>query len=247
MTEFTVIIPARYGASRLPGKPMLDLAGKPVIQHVITRALESAPTRVVVATDDTRIRRAAIDAGAEVVMTRDDHQSGTDRIAEATRLLGLEDSEIIINVQGDEPDMPPELIGQMAEALATHVDISMCTACTPLRDPELINDPNIVKVVRDVNDMALYFSRAPIAFDRDGDGHYAYRRHLGIYAYRAAYLLEFSTTPACTLEQTEKLEQLRTLYRGQPIYCPDAVKTPSIGIDTTADIERARAQWEQTF
>jgi len=243
MTAFTVIIPARYGASRLPGKPMLDLAGKPVVQHVIDRALESGATRVIVATDDLRIQEAAIDGGAQAIMTRADHQSGTDRIAEAVQMLKLADNEIIVNVQGDEPDMPPELIRQMADALAARPDTSMCTACTSMNDAQTINDPNVVKVVRDENDFALYFSRAPIAFDRDGLGNFAYRRHLGIYAYRAHYLVEFSNTPACALEQTEKLEQLRTLYRGDKLYCPDAIKSPGVGIDTEADIKRARANW----
>jgi 3-deoxy-manno-octulosonate cytidylyltransferase (CMP-KDO synthetase) len=244
MTDFTVIIPARYGASRLPGKPMLDLAGKPVVQHVIDRALDSGAARVIVATDDTRIINVALSAGAEAVLTRADHPSGTDRIAETVQILSLPDEEIIINVQGDEPDMPPELIRQMADALTNQPKISMCTACTPITHASSINDPNVVKVVRDEYDIALYFSRAPIPFDRDGTGEFAYRRHLGIYAYRARYLIEFSNTPACALEQSEKLEQLRVLYRGDKLYCPDAIKSPGIGIDTQADIERARAEWK---
>ena len=243
MADFTVIIPARYGASRLPGKPMLDLAGKPVVQHVIDRALESGATRVIVATDDARIEHLALSAGAEAVMTRADHQSGTDRIAETAQLLSLSGAEIIINVQGDEPDMPPELIRQMADSLAQNQQISMCTACTPITHAGSINDPNVVKVVRDKNDIALYFSRSPIPFDRDGPGEFAYRRHLGIYAYRANYLIEFASTSPCALEQSEKLEQLRVLYRGDRLYCPDAVKSPGVGIDTQADIERARAEW----
>jgi 3-deoxy-manno-octulosonate cytidylyltransferase (CMP-KDO synthetase) len=243
MTAFTVIIPARFGASRLPGKPMLDLVGKPVIQHVIDRALESGATRVVVATDDTRIEQSAIDGGAQAVLTRADHQSGTDRIAQTAQILSLPDDEIIINVQGDEPDMPPELIRQMADALADNTAVTMCTACTPITSTDVIHDPGVVKVVRDKNNFALYFSRAPIAFDRDGLGEFAYRRHLGIYAYRANYLVEFSSTKACALEQTEKLEQLRVLYRGDKLYCPDAIKSPGIGIDTETDIKRARAEW----
>ncbi len=243
MIAFTVIIPARFGASRLPGKPLLDLAGKPMIQHVVSRALESGAARVVVATDDARIEQAAIKSGALAVMTRADHQSGTDRIAEAAQTLALPDDEIIINVQGDEPDMPPELIRQMATSLAEKNDAAMCTACTPVTDRDTLNDPNVVKVVRDTNDFALYFSRAAIAFDRDNQGKFAYRRHLGIYAYRAKYVIDFSNTPACTLEQTEKLEQLRALYRGDRLYCPDAIKSPGIGIDTETDIKRARAEW----
>jgi len=145
MTAYTVIIPARYGASRLPGKPMLDLAGKPVIQHVIDRALESGAIRVVVATDDARIEQAAIDGGAQAVLTRADHQSGTDRIAQAAQILSLPDDEIIINVQGDEPDMPPELIRQMADALADNTTIAMCTACAPITNTDIIHDPGVVK------------------------------------------------------------------------------------------------------
>jgi len=243
MTAFTVIIPARYGASRLPGKPLLDLEGKPVIQHVIERAQESGASEVVVATDDPRISQAATDAGARAVMTRSDHLSGTDRICEAAQLLSLPDDQIIINVQGDEPDMPPELIRQMAAALEQRSDLAMCTACTPIEDHTNLHDPNVVKVVRDQNDLALYFSRAPIPFERDGHSNYPYRRHLGIYAYRAAYLIKFSAAPACALEQAEKLEQLRALYRGDRLYCPDAIRAPGIGIDTPADIERARQQW----
>jgi 3-deoxy-manno-octulosonate cytidylyltransferase (CMP-KDO synthetase) len=243
MNKFTVMVPARYGASRLPGKPMLDLAGKPIVQHVIDRAIESGAGRVVVATDNARIQHAAIEGGALAVMTRVDHQSGTDRIAEAIKILALPEDEIIINVQGDEPDMPPELIRQLATALSEQADIAMCTACTPITDHDTIHDPNVVKVVRDVNDFALYFSRAPIAFDRDGLGEFTYQRHLGIYAYRAGYVMEFSATPVCALEQTEKLEQLRALYRGDRLYCPDAIKPPGVGIDTEADLKWARAEW----
>jgi 3-deoxy-manno-octulosonate cytidylyltransferase (CMP-KDO synthetase) len=243
MTRFTVIIPARYGASRLPGKLMLDLAGKPVIQHVIDRALESGAARVVVATDDVRIEHAAKSGGAEAVMTQLDHQSGTDRIAQAVQILALPEDEIIINVQGDEPDMPAALIQQMARALADRPTAQMCTSCSPITDPQTLRDPNVVKVVRDAQDFALYFSRAPIAFDRDTRGTFPYRRHLGIYAYRAAYVIEFSAAPPCALEQTEKLEQLRALYRGGRIYCPDAIESPGIGIDTEADMTRARKQW----
>lgn len=245
MRPFTVIIPARFAASRLPGKPLLNLAGKAVIQHVIECAQQSGAERVVVATDDARIEQAAVQAGAEAVITRTDHQSGTDRIAETAQILRLPQDEIIVNVQGDEPDMPAELIQQMAEALTADTHISMCTACTPLDDPALIADPNVVKVVRDENDLALYFSRAPIAYDRDGHNDFAYRRHLGIYSYRAAYVIDYSAVPVCALEQTEKLEQLRALYRGDKIYCPDAVSAPGIGIDTPDDIERARAIWNK--
>lgn len=245
MSDFTVIIPARYGASRLPGKLLLDLAGKPVVQHVVERSLASGATRVVVATDDTRIEQAVKNYGVQTVMTHLDHQSGTDRIAEAVQSLALAEDEIIVNVQGDEPDMPAGLIRQMADALMGQAQASICTACTPITDRDSINDPNVVKVVRDVHEFALYFSRAAIAFDRDGLCQYAYRRHLGIYAYRAGYLVEFSATATCALEETEKLEQLRALYRGDRIYCPDAIEAPGIGIDTRADLQRARENWDQ--
>jgi 3-deoxy-manno-octulosonate cytidylyltransferase (CMP-KDO synthetase) len=243
MREFTVIIPARYGASRLPGKPLLDLAGKPVIARVIERAQSSGAVQVVVATDDARIERAAITAGAKAVLTRADHPSGTDRIAEAVQLLGLPADGLIVNVQGDEPDMPAELIQQMASALAERKDIAMCTACALIEDAESIRDPNIVKVVRDQKDMALYFSRAPIPFARDKQSTFSYRRHIGIYAYRAAYITKFSAASVCELEQLEKLEQLRALHRGEVIYCPDAIKAPGPGVDTLSDLEQARAAW----
>ena len=245
MSDFCVIIPARYAASRLPGKLLLDLAGKPVIEHVIERAMQSGAHRVVVATDDSRIEQAIAHTDAEVVLTRADHQSGTDRIAEVAQTLKLPDDEIIINVQGDEPDMPAELIQQMADTLASRNDADMCTACAPISDRALLDDPNVVKVVRDAQQRALYFSRAAIAFDRDGQQSFAYRRHLGIYAYRADYVVAFSAAPACELEKTEKLEQLRALYRGETIYCPDAIHAPGIGIDTAADLERARTEWQQ--
>lgn len=243
MIDFTVIIPARYGSSRLPGKPLLDLAGQPVIARVIEQAQKSGARQVVVATDDARIAQASNAAGAETVMTHAAHPSGTDRIAEAVAILELAVDEIIINVQGDEPDMPAKLIRQMAGALAERPMVSMCTACTLIGDADSVRDPNMVKVVRDQQDMAMYFSRAAIPFDRDIEGGFAYRRHLGIYAYRAAYLTEFSEAEPCALEQTEKLEQLRVLYRGEKIYCPDAVEAPGPGIDTPADLERVRARW----
>ena len=244
MPDFTVIIPARYAASRLPGKPLLDLAGKPIIARVIERAQESGATQVVVATDDPRIEGEAIAAGAKSVLTRADHPSGTDRIAEAVQLLGLPEDSLVVNVQGDEPDMPAELIQQMANALAKRKDVVMCTACSAIEEAGLLDDPNVVKVVRDQNDIALYFSRAPIPYARDGQSTFLYRRHIGIYAYRASYIAQFSAASICQLEQTEKLEQLRALYRGEKIYCPDAIKAPGPGIDTPADLERARAAWQ---
>lgn len=243
MTDFSVIIPARFGASRLPGKPLLLLAGKPLISHVISRAHQCGAQGVIVATDHEQIKRIAIKSGAQVVMTRADHSSGTDRIAQVVRKLGLSRDHIIVNVQGDEPDMPPALIRQMALAIEYKFQAAICTACVPIEDPETLNDPNVVKVVRDKNDYALYFSRAALPFDRDQTQEYIAQRHLGIYAYRVRNILTFSETPSCALEQSEKLEQLRTLYRGEKIYCPNAIQAPGIGIDTVEDLQRARQAW----
>ena len=244
MTDFIVVIPARYDSSRLPGKPLLDLAGKPMIQHVVEATQLSDAREVVVATDDQRIADAVSNFG-DWELTRKDHESGSDRVAEVCRKRGWADEQIIVNIQGDEPDMPPALVRQVAEALANEPRAAMATACVPINDSAEIHDPNVVKVVRNRDQLALMFSRAPIPFQRDdGDptGAALYRRHLGIYAYRAAYIQTFSSRPACALELHEKLEQLRALWHGDRIVCVDAVETPGIGIDTEADLQRARAR-----
>jgi len=229
-----VIIPARYASVRLPGKPLLNQTGLPLIVHVV-RAVEGAKSidRVVVATDDERIAQAVRDAGAEVIMTRADHTCGTDRLAETADLLRLADDDIVVNVQGDEPDIPPALVDELVSLLTT-TECPMATLCTPMSADEAA-DPNKVKVVFSDAGRALYFSRATIPYRRDPSGpeanHYL---HIGVYAYRASFLKTFSHLPAATLEQVEKLEQLRALENDYPI-AVKAVQYDGFGIDTPED------------
>lgn len=246
--RFHIIIPARYSASRLPGKPLADIGGQTMIQRVVTCARQSAANSVTVATDDARIQRAVAEFGCQVVMTAAHHPSGTDRIAEAADQLSLSDDEIIVNVQGDEPEMPPALIDQVAALLARQ-DAGqnaavMATASAPIDDAEQLNDPSVVKVITDRDGYALYFSRAAIPRMRD-DANLAeaisvVRRHLGIYAYRRGYLRRFAQRPVCALEKYEQLEQLRVLVYGEKIACAEAVEIPAPGIDTPADLKRIR-------
>lgn len=240
-----VVIPARYGSTRLPGKPLLDIAGQPMIVRVIERARQSGAARVVVATDDARILEAVKNFGGEAVMTRADHPSGTDRLAETIALLGLADEYIVVNVQGDEPLMPPGLIRQVADVLATHPAAVMATASHAITRREDFTNPNIVKVVTDHEGMALYFSRAPIPWPRDvmagtsGAPVKAFR-HIGIYAYRAGFVARYAQWPACPLETTESLEQLRVLWQGEKIAVVEADEAPAAGVDTPEDLERVR-------
>ena len=196
---FTVVIPARYGSSRFPGKPLKEIAGKPMIQHVWEQACKSSAERVVVATDDARIVEACNAFGAEVVLTREDHNSGTDRLAEVAEKLGLASDAIVVNVQGDEPLIPPSVIDQVAANLAAHTEARMATLAEPIEDVETLFNPNVVKVVSDLNGLALTFSRATLPWARDAfaktrdvlpEG-VPYRRHIGIYAYRAGFLQDF--------------------------------------------------------
>lgn len=247
MSEFTVIIPARFASSRLPGKPLLEIAGKPMIQHVWRRASESGAARIVIATDDYKIRSTAEGFGAEAVMTSARHQSGTDRIHEAVNELELDDDAIVVNLQGDEPLMPPMNIRQVAE-LVNEPGVDLATLSTPIDSRDDFLDPNVVKVVVGQRGQALYFSRAPIPWDRDGapggiDTQFSYegaRRHLGIYAYKVGSLREFSATPPAQLERLEKLEQLRALAMGQVIRVANAAEIPAAGVDTESDLERVR-------
>ena len=242
---FTVLIPARYGASRLPGKPLRELAGKPLIQHVHERALESGARRVVIATDDMRIKYACEKFGAEVCMTAAQHPSGTDRLAEVARQLGLSDDEIVVNLQGDEPLMPPQLLTLVAHNLHAHADAQMATLCVAIHDPAELFNPNVVKVTMDTAGYALYFSRAPIPWHRDAfaaQPHQlpvgtAYYRHLGLYAYRAGFLAYFVAWPTAPLERAESLEQLRALWHGQRIHVAVAEQAPPPGIDTPDDLD----------
>ncbi len=239
-----VIIPARFASTRLPGKPLLDIAGRPMIAHVVARARESGASRVVVATDDERIQQAVTDLGVETVMTAATHASGTDRLAEAVTKLRIGANEIVVNVQGDEPLMPPALIRQVAETLAANA-AAVATACHAISDPAEFNNPNVVKVVRDSSGFALYFSRAPIPFDRnrvrvcDSDPILCYR-HIGIYAYRAGFIARYASWPACPLEEIEALEQLRVLWHGERIAVCEAASAPPAGVDTPDDLHNVR-------
>lgn len=252
--DFRVVIPARYASQRLPGKPLLDIAGRPMIAHVHERACESGALEVVVATDDERIAHAARGFGAEVCMTSAEHASGTDRIAEVARLRGWDDEAVIVNLQGDEPLMPPALLRQVAEALLAHPAAAMATLAAPLRDSGQLFDPNTVKVVLDRDGYALYFSRATIPWHRDlyGKGtepgpawSEGVLRHLGIYAYRAGFLAGYAGLPASPLERIESLEQLRVLWNGGRIAVDVAVEAPPAGVDTAEDLERVRAALAQ--
>ncbi len=249
--NFTVIIPARYASTRLPGKPLLDIAGRPMIQRVYERALQSRAQRVIVATDDPRIHEAAESFGAEVVMTAPDHESGTDRLQEVATQLAFADSEIVVNVQGDEPLIPPAVIDQVAGLLDAHTEAGIATLVEPITALETVHNPNAVKVVLDHAGRALYFSRAPIPWSRDhfegADsgpvpvGEAGWYRHIGLYAYRVSLLHRFVRWPTGALERTEKLEQLRAMENGETIVAEPAAATMPAGVDTAADLEAVRA------
>jgi 3-deoxy-manno-octulosonate cytidylyltransferase (CMP-KDO synthetase) len=247
--SFTVVIPARYGSTRLPGKPLLAIGDKPLLQHVWERARDSAAAAVVIATEDTRIEEAAREWGAEVVMTRADHPSGTDRLAEVAALLALDDDAIIVNVQGDEPLLPAAVIDQVAQNLAQRLWATVATLCEPLTDAGDRDNPNIVKVVADSGGRALYFSRAAIPHHRDEGapvGASPWRRHIGLYAYRAAFLRRFVTWPVAPAEALEQLEQLRALHHGEAIHVEAASVTVPGGVDTPEDLERLRLYWRRS-
>ena len=237
--EFDVLIPARYGASRLPGKLLLEVHGKPLLQWTYEGARKSSADNVIVATDDERIKQAVEKFGGSVCMTRSDHRSGSDRIAEAAELLELAADRCVVNVQGDEPGMPGSLIDQVATRLVEDEDLSVVTACHQFDQNEEIGDPNIVKVVRDKRGHALYFSRAPIPWPRTPETNQSCAlRHIGIYAYRVDFLRRFTSWPATELEKVEQLEQLRILENGVPMALCEAVEHPGPGIDTAQDLER---------
>ncbi|MEE8727978.1 MAG: 3-deoxy-manno-octulosonate cytidylyltransferase [Rahnella inusitata] len=244
--SFIAIIPARYGSSRLPGKPLADINGKPMVVHVMERALESGAKRVIVATDHPEVVKAVEDAGGEVCLTRADHQSGTERLAEVIELCQFADDEIIVNVQGDEPLIPPVIIRQVAENLANS-EAGMSTLAVPIETAEEAFNPNAVKVVRNVQGYAMYFSRAAIPWERErfaisketiGD---VFLRHIGIYAYRAGFIRQYVKWEPSELEHIELLEQLRVLWYGEKIHVGVAKAIPSVGVDTPEDLERVRA------
>ena len=244
--SFVVIIPARYASTRLPGKPLVDINGKPMVVHVLERARESGAERIIEATDNEEVMAAVQAVGGEVCMTRADHQSGTERLAEVVEKCGFSDETVIVNVQGDEPMIPPAIIRQVADNLAARRDVGMATLAVPVESAEEAFNPNAVKVVMDAQGYALYFSRATIPWDRDrfaasretiGD---SFLRHIGIYGYRAGFIRRYVSWQTSPLEQIEMLEQLRVLWYGEKIHVDVASVVPGTGVDTPEDLERVR-------
>jgi 3-deoxy-manno-octulosonate cytidylyltransferase (CMP-KDO synthetase) len=233
--KFHVIIPARYASSRFPGKPLADLAGKPMVVRVCERARQSGAASVHVATDDQRIAAAVQAAGHSFVMTRADHPSGTDRIAEAARVLGFVDDEIVVNVQGDEPLIAPTLIAQVAQRLEKLKEADVSTACHAIHDAQSLANPNVVKVVLDARGYALYFSRSQIPFPREPGG--VWYRHAGIYGYRVGFLKRYAALSRSPLETAEALEQLRALWHGHRIAVAVSETDIPPGVDTPQDLE----------
>jgi 3-deoxy-manno-octulosonate cytidylyltransferase (CMP-KDO synthetase) len=246
--DFAVVIPARYASSRLPGKPLADIAGKPMVVHVAQRAQQSGAAEVWIATDDARILQAAQQHGCQALMTRADHPSGTDRIAEVAISRGWGDERIVVNVQGDEPRIAPELIRDVAQLLARQPQASMSTACHLLADVRELFDPNCVKVVLDRAGDALYFSRATIPWARDDFARERDRipeglpiyRHIGIYGYRCGFLKLYPGLPPPAIERFEALEQLRALWYGHRIAVSVTERAPEAGVDTAEDLEKVR-------
>lgn len=249
--SFQVVIPARYASTRFPGKPLADLRGWPMVRHVVERARESGADRVLVATDDRRIVESCIALGVEAVVTRSDHASGTDRLAEVVSTLELADDAIVVNVQADEPLMPPVFIRHVAEELAARPDTPVATLVTALTSITELHDPNVVKVVRSAQGQALYFSRAPIPWDRDHNGTPepaalgSWWRHLGIYAYRAGFLRGYPQLSMAPIEQLESLEQLRVLWHGLAIHAGEVSGDTGPGVDTPADLDKVAAYLER--
>ncbi len=240
--KFKVVIPARHASTRLPVKPLAMIAGQPMIWHVYQRALASAATEVVVATDHQSIFDAVTDFGGTACMTAVSHPSGTDRLAEVTTLLGWSDDEIVVNLQGDEPMMLAASIQRVASDLAEHNDAGISTLCVPITEHGCLHDPNKVKVVRDKAGYALYFSRAPIPWVRDTESASVAAPnaflHVGLYAYRVGFLKQYVNFEPCELEQLEKLEQLRALWNGIKIYVGCSDQLPGLGVDTLDDLKK---------
>lgn len=246
---FKVVIPARYGSSRLPGKPLREIGGKPMIQLVYENAAQSGASEVIIATDDERVATVAASFGACVQLTSPAHQSGTERLAEVVARRHEPDDSIVVNLQGDEPMMPPGLIRQVADNLLRRDGVDITTLCHRIEQAGELFDPAIVKVVFDKEGNALYFSRAPIPWCRDAFAvdrhalppHSIHFRHIGIYAYHASFLKEYARQPPCNIEQVEALEQLRALFHGSRIHVAEAGELPGPGVDTEQDLLRVRA------
>lgn len=248
--QFHIIIPARYASTRLPGKPLRQLAGKAILQHVYEQANKSLAKSVIIATDDDRIKQAAEQFGAEVCMTSAEHVSGTERLAEVIDIKGFAEDDIILNLQGDEPMMPPACLDQVARLLLEHTDCKMASLCEPVTSAEDLFDPNVVKVVLDKNRHAMYFSRAPLPWHREAfsdnakvlpDAEGLYYRHIGLYAYRAGFIKTYLTLAASPVEKAESLEQLRVLWHGEKIAMDIAKQSPGPGIDTEDDLQKVAA------
>lgn len=236
--NFHVIIPARYASTRFPGKPLAEIGGKPMVVHVCERAAKSGAAGVHVATDDERIAQAVRAHGHAVIMTRADHPSGTDRIAEAARKLKLGERQVVVNVQGDEPLIPPRLIRSVGTLLAKKPAASVATACHPIGEPGALDNPNVVKVVLDAEGYALYFSRARIPYPREPGA--ACYRHAGIYGYRVAFLRKYARLKPAPLERSEALEQLRVLWHGYRIAVAVTQAEIPPGVDTPRDLAAVR-------
>ena len=252
MTPFHVVIPARHASTRLPGKPLLPIAGKPMVVRVAEQAGKSGAQQIWIATDHHAIAAAAHEHGFKACLTHEYHTSGTDRLAEVVEQQGWSDDTIVVNVQGDEPLIPPQLISAVAQHLANHPECAIATACHAIHNEADFRNPNIVKAVLDKDGNALYFSRAPIPYPRDA---FAARqtlpeqlpvlRHIGIYAYRASFLRAYSQLAPAAIEQFEALEQLRALWHGYKIGVTVTDDAPPAGVDTEADLHAARATFEQ--
>jgi 3-deoxy-manno-octulosonate cytidylyltransferase (CMP-KDO synthetase) len=241
--SFKVVIPARYASTRLPGKPLLDIAGKPMVIRVAEQATKSGASEIVIATDFEKICQVSTQHDFKAVLTRIDHASGTDRIAEVADKLNWADDEIVVNVQGDEPLIDPKLIQEVAQHLANSTDAVMATACHPIHDEAALLNPNIVKVVIDANRNALYFSRAPIPYPRDDiyKTNIQAHRHIGIYAYRVGFLKQYAQLTSTELEKIESLEQLRVLHHGYKIGVTITKNAPASGVDTQEDLDYVRS------
>ena len=249
MANYKIVIPARYSSSRLPGKPLIELSGKTMIQHTYERALETGVKDIVIATDDQRIYDIAKGFGADVVMTRPEHENGTERIAEVAEIKGWDKDDVLVNLQGDEPLVPKALIEQTAQGLLLNPEAGMSSICTAINSAEDAFDPNVVKVVLDGRGFAMYFSRAAIPWDRDlyKDGQdkiteiMPVYRHIGMYGYRVSFLQKYTRMSVCPIEQAECLEQLRALWYGEKIHMGITDTPPGHGVDTPADIARVEA------
>lgn len=252
MVEYRIVIPARYGSSRLPGKPLLDIAGRPMIVHVCERALETGACEVVVATDHALIVEAVAELPVRALLTRPEHTSGTERIAEVSETLGWEDQVLIVNLQGDEPLIQPALIDTLAEVLSAQTAAQVATLAAPIHEREDVFNPNAVKVVTDRDGYALYFSRAPIPWHRESFAgaasalpeSFSWQRHIGIYAYTAGFLRRYVSWLPSQLESIEALEQLRILWQGERIRVLAVDRPPEAGVDTETDLERVRRRFQ---